>query len=232
MVPPAPRMIAPGLIIFDCDGVIVDSEDVANREVAASLTALGWEMDAQASKRHFLGMSIGAMVPLIEAKLARPLPPGWRDALAARLVEVLSREARLVPGARAMLEAAEASAIPWCIASNSSNAELAAKFAATHIANLVNGRAYSAVSLAGQAIRPKPAPDVFLHAAQQAGVPPESCIVLEDSPTGVTGAAAAGMHVVGFAPHGGAAGLRAAGATEIIEKLPDFLAFLRMETTP
>ena len=83
----------PELIIFDCDGVLIDSEGVASRVVAANLSRIGWAMDADAAMRMFMGMSIVEMQPLIEGRLRRALPDGWRDGLAAELADALSREA-------------------------------------------------------------------------------------------------------------------------------------------
>jgi HAD superfamily hydrolase (TIGR01509 family) len=216
----------PELIIFDCDGVLIDSEGVANTLIARELTGLGWEMTMQDSQGLFLGMSITDMQPLIEMRLGRKLPLNWRPELAQKLVLALGEEARLIPGAREMLERVTELGIPWRIASNSSDQEMAVKFARTGLTRLVDGKTHSAASVIVKGGRPKPAPDVFLAAAEAEKISPKSCLVLEDSALGVTGAVAAGMTCFGFAPHGDGAHLRAAGATKILRDLHDLFGVL------
>lgn len=213
----------PELIIFDCDGVLIDSEGIASRVVARNLTALGWEMTTEEAMARFLGMSIADMQPMIEARLGAALPPGWRPDLAAELVAALGSEARLIPHARETLEAVNALGIAWRVASNSSDQEMAVKFARTGIGDLTEGRTHSATSLMAQGVRPKPAPDVYLNAAAAADVRPERCLVLEDSSVGVKGAVAAGMTCYGFAPQHDAGHLLAAGASRIVRGLREFL---------
>jgi HAD superfamily hydrolase (TIGR01509 family) len=211
----------PELVIFDCDGVLIDSEEIASKLVAQNLTALGWAMTTEEAMGHFLGMSIVDMVPMVEARLRRSVPDGWRAALAAELVSALGREVTLIPHARETLEQVNALGIAWRVASNSSDEELAVKFAHTGLSDLTAGRTHSGTNRVG--VRPKPAPDVYLDAALSAGAAPERCLVLEDSRLGVAGAVAAGMVCHGFAPHGGGAELRAAGAVKVVRSLPEFL---------
>lgn len=213
----------PELIIFDCDGVLIDSEGVASTVIARELTTLGWAMDAQDSMDLFIGMSITDMEPIIEARLGHKLPPGWRPALAQKLVDALGTQSKLIPGAAELLAEVTAMGINWRIASNSSDEEMAVKFARTGLTELTQGRAHSASSVIARGGRAKPAPDVFLAAAASADVAPERCIVLEDSALGVTGAVAAGMTCYGYAPHGGDAALRAAGAVRIFIRLDEIL---------
>jgi len=212
----------PDLIIFDCDGVLIDSETIAATLIAKNLTTLGWPMTPQESMTHFLGMSIHDMEPLIESRLTRPLPQNWRRDIAASLLTALSEHVTLIPGAREMLERVTALGIPWRIASNSSDEELAAKFARTGLTHLTMGRAHSAASVIARGGRAKPAPDIFLAAAAAAAAAPQNCLVLEDSPLGVTGAVAAGMTCYGFAPHTTGAHLLKAGAIKILHNLHDF----------
>jgi HAD superfamily hydrolase (TIGR01509 family) len=216
----------PELIIFDCDGVLIDSESIASRLVARNLTGLGWPMTTEEAMAHFLGMSIVDMVPMVEAKLQRKLPAQWRADLAAQLVAALGTEVTLIPYARDTLERVNELGIDWRIASNSSLEEMAVKFAHTGLSALTAGRAHSASSAIAKGGRAKPAPDVFLDAAASARVPPARCLVLEDSSLGVTGAVAAGMTCYGFAPHGDGAHLAAAGAVKIVRGLQEFLTEL------
>ncbi len=213
----------PELIIFDCDGVLIDSEGVASSVVAEDLTTLGWPMDAPEAMRLFMGMSITDMVPMIETRLNRALPENWRPDLAQKLVEALGTNSKLIPGAAELLHEVTARGINWRIASNSSDEEMHVKFTRTGISHLTAGRAHSAASVIAQGGRPKPAPDLFLAAAASANVAPERCIVLEDSTLGVTGAVAAGMVCYGFAPHGDAPHLLAAGAARIFTRLDEIL---------
>jgi HAD superfamily hydrolase (TIGR01509 family) len=216
----------PELIIFDCDGVLVDSEMIASLVVARDLTARGWEMTAEQAMGLFLGMSITDMEPMIEHHLARTLPDGWRDALAAKLLAALSDGVRMIPGARAMLEQVNARGIDWRVASNSSDEEMAAKFSSAGLADLTVGRAHSAASVIALGGKAKPAPDVYLAAAASAGVSPAHCLVLEDSPLGVRAAVAARMRCYGFDPHGDGALLSAAGAVGILHELNELFGVL------
>jgi HAD superfamily hydrolase (TIGR01509 family) len=212
----------PELIIFDCDGVLVDSEFVASRVVAGNLSSLGWPLDAAAAMRMFVGMSILEMEPIIEGRLRRRLPEGWRQNLADELVAALSQEAELVPGAREMLERVNRLGIPWRVASNSSDEEMAVKFRRTGLEDLTAGLTFAAMRVG----RPKPAPDVYLAAAADAGAAPARCLVLEDSKLGVEGAVAAGMVCYGYAAHDDGAHLLAAGATGVLGKLDELFGVL------
>lgn len=198
------------LVIFDCDGVLVDSEGPSNRAVAEEITRLGWAMDEAESTRRFVGYQLGQIPPVVEAHLGRPVPDGWVEHLRARLVDVLANEAELVPGVREALSALDGMGLPYRVASNSSRREMRVKFARTGLLRLL-GRAHSAYDVA----RGKPAPDVFLAAAAAEGVPAEACLVVEDSVPGTTGAIAAGMACVALAAGDDGAELRAAGATII-----------------
>ena len=197
-----------GLVIFDCDGVLVDSEPVSNRVVAAELSALGWKMTADEANSEFLGMTLNDMLPVIERRLGRPVPSGWRGDLMQRLVEAMALQAEPVAGALDALEGVSALGLPWRVASNSSHAEMRAKFARLGLLSAVAGRMHSHEDVR----RGKPAPDLFFAAAAAEGVPASACIVIEDSPPGVRAAAAAGMDCLGYAPHSDGAALRAGGA--------------------
>jgi beta-phosphoglucomutase-like phosphatase (HAD superfamily) len=209
----------PKLVIFDCDGVLIDSELVASRVAAEELTALGWPMTTEQSMALFMGMSITDMEPIIEHRIGRKLPPGWRQRIAADFVTALGREAKLIEGAKEILETMNEIGMDWRIASNSSDEEMAAKFHRTGLTALTAGRYHSAAAVIALGGRPKPAPDVFLAAAASAGAAPSDCLVLEDSVPGVTGAVAAGMTCYGFSPHGDGAQLTAAGAIKILTNL-------------
>lgn len=215
----------PELIIFDCDGVLIDSEGVASRVVAGNLSRLGWSMTAGEAQRLFLGMSILDMKPMIEARLGRGLPSGWSGGLAAELVAALT-DVKLIPGARGMLEQVNGLGIAWRVASNSSDEEMAVKFGATRLLDLTRGRTHAAASVVARGGRPKPAPDVYLAAAASAEVAPGACLVVEDSTLGVRGAVAAGMVCYGFAPHGDGADLITAGARLVLRRLDELFQLI------
>ncbi len=209
------------LVIFDCDGVLVDSEGPSNRLVAAEVTALGLPMTVEESMAAFVGRRLSDIPPIIEPHLGHPVPPGWvgqlRDKLMATLAEVAA-----MPGAHEALRATTALGLPYRIASNSSHEEMAVKFERVAMVDLVHGRTHSARDVRAG----KPAPDLFLHAAAAEGVPPAACLVIEDSVPGAQAARAAGMACVGLAPHGDDPALRAAGAV-LIRSFDELPAILR-----
>ena len=204
----AGRTVPLRLVIFDCDGVLVDSEPVANRVVADMLSAEGWVMTPHEADRHFLGMSFPDMVPVVEGKLGRRLVAGWESRLVAAVMRALATELGAIPGAIEALRAVTALGLPWRIASNSSHAEMALKFRCIGLSDLVAGRLHSFEDVA----RGKPAPDLFLATAAAEDVPAEACVVIEDSSTGARAAASAGMMCLGFGRGAQAEPLRAVGA--------------------
>ena len=220
-----PDLVHPGplrLVIFDCDGVLVDSEAASNRVVAEELTLLGWPMTADESFARFVGSSLPAISAVFEAATGRAAPPRWVEHVTARLADVLGREVEPMPGAADLLRAVTALGLPYRIASNSSHEEMRAKFARTGLTSLVDGRVHSAFDVGA----PKPAPDLFLAAAAAGGAPPDACLVVEDSLPGAAAAAAAGMACIGLDPHGDGSSLRAAGAHPV-RALADIPALLQ-----
>lgn len=216
------------LVIFDCDGVLIDSEPVANRVAARELTALGWAMSAAECERLFLGLSLPDMRAPIEARLGRSLPEDWADRLAASIAAAMAVEVEAVPGARAALEATTALGLNWRVASNSSHQEMAAKFARTGLADLVAGRLHSFEDVIAKGGRGKPAPDLFLRVARSAGVESAACVVIEDSAVGARAAAAAAMACWALCPRGDGAALTAEGAL-VFRLLAELAALLRTE---
>jgi len=209
------------LVIFDCDGVLVDSEGPSNRAVAEEITKLGWPMDEAESTRRFIGYQLRDIAPVVEAHLGRPVPPGWVEELRRRMVDVLAREVEPMPGIADVLASVAALGLTCRVASNSSMREMRVKFARTGLQHLL-ARAHSAYDVP----RAKPAPDVFLAAAEAEGVPPEACAVVEDSVPGTTAAVAAGMACIGLDAHGAGVELRAAGA-HVIHRLSELPALFR-----
>ena len=211
------------LVIFDCDGVLVDSEGPSNRIVAQEITKLGWPMTEAESTELFVGHRLSDIPAVIEAKLGQAVPNGWVEMLRARLIAAFDI-VPTIPGAYAALQAVIALGLPFRVASNSSHEEMDAKFHHTGLAALVQRRQHSARDV----LHGKPAPDVFLHAAQAEGIPPSDCVVIEDSLPGIAAARAAGMRVIGLETHGNANILRNAGAYPIatLGNLPALLRVL------
>jgi len=219
------------LVIFDCDGVLIDSESVANRIVAQKLTALGWAVTAEECDRLFLGMSYHDMAHELTLRLGRPLPDGWLDRLLTRVVRIMETDVTLVPGAQESLSEIIGLGTAWCIASNSSQQEMAAKFRCTGLTATMQGRLFSGHDMILQGKRAKPAPDLFLHAAETIGIAPAACLVIEDSATGIQAARAAGMDCLGLARHGQEAAHAALGAAPFTT-MHDLPALLRRAAEP
>jgi len=217
-----------GLVIFDCDGVLIDSEALCDRVVSAALTEQGWPLAAADCHRLFLGLTFPDIQHAAEAHLGRTLGTGWTDDIVQRVTEVMANEAEPIPGARAALEATAALGLPFRIASNSSRPEMTAKVARAELSDLVEGRIHSAYDLIARGKRGKPDPDLFLEAAAAENVAPAACVVIEDSLAGVRAAVAAGMRCLGFSPDNHGAHLRAAGAYPFasMSALPDLLRTL------
>jgi HAD superfamily hydrolase (TIGR01509 family) len=213
------------LVIFDCDGVLIDSEALCDRVVSADLIRQGWPLSPEECHRLFLGLTFPDIQHAAEAYLRRPLGSDWVAQIAAQVTEVMAAEAEPIEGAREALEATAALGLPFRIASNSSHPEMAAKFARAGLSTLVEGRIHSAYDLIARGKRGKPDPDLFLEAAAAEPVPPHACVVIEDSLAGVRAAIAAGMTCLAYSPDGDGAHLRSAGALPFASMfaLPDLL---------
>lgn len=215
------------MVVFDCDGVLIDSETVCNRVVAAELTALGWAMTTQEAEQRFIGLSFHDMRPLVERRIGRHLGDAWTEALVAKVVAVMEREVSPVTGAEQALHGATALGLRWRIASNSSQAEMDAKFRCTGLLPLVAGRTHSGHDMVMSGGRGKPAPDVYLDAARVEGIDPAACLAIEDSIPGIQAAIAAGMDCLGLGSATHDADLRAAGAVPF-RSMHDLPALLRL----
>jgi HAD superfamily hydrolase (TIGR01509 family) len=177
------------LVIWDCDGVLIDSERLAVRTESQILTELGWPLTEADVVELFVGRSSRYMQTVIEEKLGRPVD--WKVQFEQRVREACERELEPVEG---VIDALDAIDIPSCVASSSSHAMLNFKLGLTGLAERFAGRIYSADDVA----HGKPDPAVFLFAATSMGVAPERCAVIEDSVSGVEAGVAAGMSVFAF----------------------------------
>lgn len=216
------------LVIFDCDGVLIDSEALCDRVVSAELHDIGWPLSPIECHRRFFGLTFPDIQQAAERQLGRPLDSAWVAQVVQRVTEVMAREAEPIPGAREAIEAVRALGLPFRIASNSSRAEMAAKFARVGFTRLVEGRLHSAYDLIARGKRGKPDPDLFLETAEAEGVAPEACVVIEDSLAGVRAAVSAGMTCLGYSPDSDGAPLRQAGALPFASMyaLPELLRTL------
>lgn len=212
----------PALVIFDCDGVLVDSEILANRVMAEAITAAGVPITCEECLDRFVGGSLQRVVDTVEEWLGVPLPPGWMEDFEARRNEAFRRELKPVPGVEAAVTAIRAIGTPICVASSGTvdkmNLTLGLTGLKGHFDNI-----FSATMVA----HGKPAPDLFLYAAERMGHRPENCVVVEDSLPGVTAAVAAGMRVLAYAPAGDMQNLAAAGGAVFhdMAALPGLLGF-------
>jgi len=201
--------VPPQAVLFDCDGVLADSEALHNRILAEEISALGWEMTPEEAERRFLGLSWAATVPLVQARLgAGAVPADFLDTIISRVLRGLREDLQPIPGVLAALQAIRDAGIPVAVASNSSRAELSTKLQRLGLAEVFRGRAFSVEEVA----RPKPAPDMYRAAAAACGADPHRCAVVEDSVTGARAGVAAGCRVLGFAHVTAPEALLAAGA--------------------
>jgi HAD superfamily hydrolase (TIGR01509 family) len=178
------------LVIFDCDGVLVDSERIAVRVDTELLAELGWPLSEQEVIERFMGRTTEDMLRAIEAQIDN-LEPGWDVEFDRRYMEALEAELEPVDG---VVEALDAIAAPTCVASSGTHEKLRFTLGHTGLYERFAGRIFSAEDVA----RGKPAPDLFLHAARTLGADPAACAVVEDSRYGVQAARAAGMRVLAY----------------------------------
>ncbi|SPF06796.1 HAD family hydrolase [Streptomyces sp. MA5143a] len=183
------------LVIFDNDGVLVDSEPISNRHLAAYLTELGHPTSYEESIRDYMGSAMHRVHELIQERTGRRLPDDFDEVFHARVFAAFERELAPVDGVFDVLEKLVAEGVPYCVASSGSHERIRVGHRATGLDRWFgDGLVFSAQDVG----RGKPAPDLFLHAAERMGVAPERCAVVEDSPLGVRAGRAAGMDVYGF----------------------------------
>jgi HAD superfamily hydrolase (TIGR01509 family) len=203
----------PDLIIFDCDGVLIDSEVIACRTDAACLAEIGIAMSAEEIMDRYVGISTTTMFADIELRHGRTLPADFAETLRDRIAAAFETDLRPMPGIEPVLQDLPSRC---CVASSSAPARLRHSLSLTGLLRYFYPHIFSATQVA----RGKPAPDLFLFAAKQMQATPEACFVIEDSAAGVNAAIAAGMRVIGFTGGGHcrpgyAERLLAAGAFEV-----------------
>ncbi len=181
------------LVIFDCDGVLVDTEPASQQIMAELATLWGRPCAPDEAKRLFMGHSMPRCLEILRVDLGLTVPDDFLAIYDAKMVAFLRAGVQPVPGVERVLQNLT---LPKCVASNGRLGKMQISLTATGLLKHFGANVFSAEQVA----RPKPAPDLFLFAAEKMGVAPAHCLVVEDSPLGTQGAITAGMRVWGFAP--------------------------------
>lgn len=210
-----------GLVIFDCDGVLVDSERIVSRIESRLFGQLGLAIEPEQARALFKGKTVAEVAAVIRRDLGHELKADWIYEWGMAIAHAFVRDLREVPGVRAVVEMLAAAGVPTCVASQSPLPRVLLSLAVTGLDRCFSNRIYTASMVA----RGKPAPDLFLYAAREMQVSPSACAVIEDSPSGVCAGRAAGMTVFGYAADEEAAVLAQSGASvfESMQQLPSLL---------
>jgi HAD superfamily hydrolase (TIGR01509 family) len=208
------------LVIFDCDGVVVDSERIVHHVFGSFIRSLGADLDSEHMNELFLGRRLADCLAIVEGITGRPAPSDALEKYKAERDRVLREQVQPMEGVRDVLEGLT---VPFCIASSGDFAKMRTTLGATGLLPLFEGRLTSGTEVANG----KPAPDVFLLAAERMGAAPARTAVIEDSVNGVLAGYAAGMTVFGFAGLVPAKDLEAAGASRTFAHMRELPALLR-----
>ncbi|MDN3249417.1 HAD family hydrolase [Streptomyces sp. ZSW22] len=209
------------LVIFDNDGVLVDSEPISNRLLAGYLTELGHPTSYEDSLRDYMGAAMHRVHDLVLERTGRKLPEDFDDVFHRRVFAAFAEDLEAVPGVVGLLEKLAVDGVPYCVASSGSHERIRVGHRKTGLDRwFEDERIFSSQDVG----RGKPAPDLFLYAAERMGVAPERCVVVEDSPLGVEAAVAAGMDVYGFTAMTPARKL--AGATRLFRDMGELAGLL------
>jgi HAD superfamily hydrolase (TIGR01509 family) len=203
-----------GLVIFDCDGVLVDSEPITNRVFAQMLNELGIAISLEDMFERFVGRSMPQCLEILAKLLGRPVPRHFVEEYQTRSASALRSELKAVPDIETVLAAI---GTPYCVASSGTHEKMHTTLGVTGLLPQFRGKMYSVTEVA----QSKPFPDVFLYAARQQGVMPADCAVIEDTPTGVRAGVAAGMTVFGYCALTPKQRLIEAGAHHTFERMLD-----------
>jgi HAD superfamily hydrolase (TIGR01509 family) len=210
------------LVIFDCDGVLVDSETISNSVLARLLSVEGLPTTLAQARRDYQGLLLSEVVLSAEVRLGRPLPAGWLARYERERSEAFRRRLEPVSGAAEAITRVGAAGVAVCVASQGKLEKTRLSLELTGLRRLLPDRVlFSAYSVP----RGKPHPDLFLHAAAVMGVTTAGCVVIEDTPSGVTAAVSAGMRALGYAADSDETALRRAGA-EILHSLDELPGLL------
>lgn len=205
-------MPLPSLVLFDCDGVLVDSERLSHAVLREMIAEYGVNLTLEQTLEQFMGTSDAKGLEVLEMLIGQPAPDNFLDRFNVRSFEAFGKSLTAVPGVPQLLTHFQ---VPYCVASNGPREKMRFTLGHTGLLPFFEGRLFSAQDVQ----HPKPAPDLFLHAAASLGVSAGDCLVVEDSVTGVTAARRAGMRVLGFAAMGQGEKLRQAGAHGVFEDM-------------
>jgi HAD superfamily hydrolase (TIGR01509 family) len=208
-------------LIFDCDGVLIDSEYLASRVESEVGRDLGLDLDVEEAHDLFLGKTVDGVLDAIAARTGRRPSSAWVYNWAFATAHAFVRELKAVDGVGVAVETLRRRGHRMAVASQSPLARVQLSLQVAGLAGQFGEHIY----VSSMVSRPKPAPDIYLHAAEKLGAAPADCIVVEDSPAGAASARAAGMRVIGYAPAGTAAAMRATGA-QVIRSMDELIAAL------
>ncbi|MDW3224151.1 MAG: HAD family phosphatase [Paracoccaceae bacterium] len=188
----------PELVIFDCDGVLVDSEPLSNLVIRDNLAHHGLDLSLDQIVDLFVGGTMAGVMRTAR-DMGAVLPEDWLDSIYDDIFDVLGREVELIPGVVSVLDALDAAEIPYAVGSNGPHRKMEITLGRTGLIDRLQGRIFSREDVPN----PKPAPDVYLKAAREAGISPERCVVVEDSVSGARAGKAAGMFTCGYTAESG-----------------------------
>jgi HAD superfamily hydrolase (TIGR01509 family) len=210
------------LVIFDCDGVLVDSERISCTVLARLLTEHGLPTTLAEARRDYQGLLLADTVSRAQARLGRSLPDDWLARFERERADAFRLELEPVPGAAEAIASIVAAGVPVCVASQAKLQKTRLTLGLTGLDRLFPADALFSAELVP---RGKPHPDLFLHAAATMGAEPGRCTVIEDTPSGVIAAVAAGMRALGYVADSDEQALRAAGAEPLpsLAELPALL---------
>lgn len=216
------RFVQLELVIFDCDGVLVDTEPVSNTVMAGAISAVGVPMTGSEVAKAFEGMRLEDIAREVENQLGSRLPPGWVDAFEERRATEFRNGVQAIPGVVTALETIAAAGIRVCIASQASRQKMELTLG---LSGLLDRFESDALFSSRMVERGKPHPELFLLAAREMGSDPFACAVVEDGALGVRAARSAGMDALGYAPDGDSERLAREGARtfETMTELPRLL---------
>jgi HAD superfamily hydrolase (TIGR01509 family) len=185
----------PALVIFDCDGVLVDTEPVSNTVMSAALAQHGFHISADDCRLRFVGRTIEAVQAAVEAEIGGPLGADWPERVRRETEAAFDRGVKPIAGIEAAIAAVKGAGLPYCVASSGKFSKMRKSLGTARLLSHFEHVLFSAE----QVQRGKPSPDLFLYAAERMRADPAQCVVIEDSVPGVQAGLAAGMRVLAFA---------------------------------